>query len=357
MRGILFSFLIIFPLSIFSQVSNDDCSGALFLGNSLGGIGPPINCYVNPPSTTPGNVYFVGDNNSAVPNFPYPNINTAVSCNGYRSTVAIGGKDVWYRAQSTNNTMYFRVEAIDTVHLSLWYSNMNGGCAALYPKRCYTLLPGTFITDAVPACLRDIYFQFSGANSIDSTSFSLCYGGSTLLCSFSYANSTPTPVHCFDYNVSITHPLTSSSNDGIILVNVTNGNNPYFYSWNDGDSTSSRSGLSEGTYVVTITDSLGCLMIDTMVLTSQVTTTETMIENTQFVRIYPNPARNNIKIENLHGGDYDISIYNNYGMLFKNLEVESDETIISISNMPAGIYWILLKGSNGSLHRQKMVKI
>ena len=55
--------------------------------------------------------------------------------------------------------------------------------------------------------------------------------------------------------------------DGSISVDVTGGTPPYTYAWDDGASMASRYGLSAGTYEVTITDSNGCSIQLTIILT------------------------------------------------------------------------------------------
>jgi hypothetical protein len=57
---------------------------------------------------------------------------------------------------------------------------------------------------------------------------------------------------------TITQVTCNGLNNGIINLTVTNGTLPYTYLWNDGTSTQNRTGLSPGTYSVTITDANGC---------------------------------------------------------------------------------------------------
>ena len=48
------------------------------------------------------------------------------------------------------------------------------------------------------------------------------------------------------------------ANDGAITVNPTGGTAPYTYSWNNGGTTSTITGLNDGQYIVSVTDVNGC---------------------------------------------------------------------------------------------------
>ena len=52
------------------------------------------------------------------------------------------------------------------------------------------------------------------------------------------------------------------ANDGAIQTNVNGGSAPYTYTWNNGASSPSISNLSEGTYIIKVEDSNGCISIE-----------------------------------------------------------------------------------------------
>ncbi|MBI2270610.1 MAG: SBBP repeat-containing protein [Bacteroidetes bacterium] len=54
-----------------------------------------------------------------------------------------------------------------------------------------------------------------------------------------------------------------SSNNSSATVNITNGNAPYTYLWSNGQTTQTSTGLTLGSYSITITDSKGCSKVQT----------------------------------------------------------------------------------------------
>jgi gliding motility-associated-like protein len=64
------------------------------------------------------------------------------------------------------------------------------------------------------------------------------------------------------------HNISSwGGSDGSIALNVAGGTPPYSFAWSDGHSTANRSGLTAGSYAVTITDANGCSLALTIILT------------------------------------------------------------------------------------------
>ena len=63
-----------------------------------------------------------------------------------------------------------------------------------------------------------------------------------------------------------TNPTCYQGNDGAIALNITGGITPYTYSWNTGETTTSISNLSKGTYIFELTDANGCTTFTEVIL-------------------------------------------------------------------------------------------
>jgi len=89
--------------------------------------------------------------------------------------------------------------------------------------------------------------------------------GNTATCSFNVTLSqlaaTTTTSGFSGFGVSC-----NGGSNGSASVSATGGIIPYVYAWNTGSSASSINGLSAGTYVVTVTDGVGCSTIKTVVI-------------------------------------------------------------------------------------------
>lgn len=62
----------------------------------------------------------------------------------------------------------------------------------------------------------------------------------------------------------VTHETCASSNDGVFeVISVTNATPPLSYQWSTGDTTMIITGLDNGSYTLTVTDSIGCTITET----------------------------------------------------------------------------------------------
>ena len=85
----------------------------------------------------------------------------------------------------------------------------------------------------------------------------------------------PTQVVATTTSVNIT---CNNANNGTAQVSVTGGTAPYTYTWSNGASTASITGLAAGTYTVVVKDSKGCAANGSVTIVNPpaITTTKTM---------------------------------------------------------------------------------
>jgi HYR domain-containing protein/type IX secretion system substrate protein/SprB-like repeat protein len=101
--------------------------------------------------------------------------------------------------------------------------------------------------------------------------------GNEAACTFSIAI-----ISNLELTASITEPSCADATDGSAAVLPSGGAEPYQYAWDDDaqQTTQTATGLSAGTYSVTITDAIGCETVATIVLTEPETVLITVDEVT-----------------------------------------------------------------------------
>ncbi|MGD0712384.1 MAG: T9SS type A sorting domain-containing protein [Bacteroidales bacterium] len=146
---------------------------------------------------------------------------------------------------------------------------------------------------------------------------------------------------------------TSGDSVGAVTLTVSGGVPPYTYFWSNAATTQNISGLSAGTYTVTVTDkNCGTASLS---VTVGVTTNinEIGVSSSSVIIIYPNPATDNIMIESLQCAV--IKITNIQGQLLETLATTGNKTTIDVSAFPSGVYVVEVKTQKGIAVR-KFVK-
>ena len=134
---------------------------------------------------------------------------------------------------------------------------------------------------------------------------------------------------------------------GFAQANPTGGVTPYSYSWNLSASDSSiASNLCSGEYIVSITDSLGCVLKDTIVISIP---TSNGTQNIAFVNIYPNPASQYIFIE-FKGSNYDlVEILSLDGKKIMEQVIQSNLEKIELPLLKSGTYFVRLSNPQSNI--------
>jgi gliding motility-associated-like protein len=77
---------------------------------------------------------------------------------------------------------------------------------------------------------------------------------------------------------------TCAGNDGSIVVETTGATPPYSYLWSNGLTTSTITGLASGTFLITITDANGCVVIDSAFVADACLCNDFMISDIRYLK-------------------------------------------------------------------------
>ena len=80
------------------------------------------------------------------------------------------------------------------------------------------------------------------------------------------ASATITSTSSFNVTTAITNVSCNGGSNGSITVTLSGGRTPYSFNWGGGITSQNRTGLSAGTYSLTVTDSSGCVATSTAVV-------------------------------------------------------------------------------------------
>jgi|GEM_PF-2405443 len=125
----------------------------------------------------------------------------------------------------------------------------------------------------------------------------------------------------------------NGGNDGTGSISATGGTPGYSYNWDNGATTATTTGLTAGTHAVTLTDANGCIVVESIVITSP-----TAIEVSTTVI-------SNVSCDGLSDGAASISGTGgtpSYSILWDNGETTSTATALS-----AGAHMVTLTDANG----------
>ncbi len=150
------------------------------------------------------------------------------------------------------------------------------------------------------------------------------------------------PVQIIISDISLTTSTTDESgpgmNDGTATV-TPNGNGPFSYLWDNGQTTATATGLTSGTYHVTVTDANGC----TAVASVQIATLTSIETNEhQAITIFPNPVGDYLYLlyPDLHNSTIELCDMN--GKVYSTIQIEkgSRQVQIDVAEMAKGVYFV-----------------
>jgi len=206
-----------------------------------------------------------------------------------------------------------------------------------------------WVTAEVTNPIGNLLFSINGGVIQSGNTFSNLASGDYSLIVLDDAGCTDTvyfTIHSCDLETSITTRPASGGDVGEIHISVTGAIGPVTYSLNGSQFVvdSFFTMLEPGEYIVYTRDSVGCERVDTVIVSTQVSTT--FNRNEHFIKIYPNPGKGIYQVSaELNSKDVfiDYQIYNVagepviHGTLAKYDDKHKGE--ISLVIFPAGVYY------------------
>ena len=80
------------------------------------------------------------------------------------------------------------------------------------------------------------------------------------------------------------------------------------------------------------------------------------INETSSFNVYPNPASDVVKVTTVNGQQSTVKVYNTLGMLVEEIEINSNETEINVSDYNPGVYFFNIQTENGNVTKKIVVE-
>jgi len=143
--------------------------------------------------------------------------------------------------------------------------------------------------------------------------------------------------------------------DGTIDLLVLSGQAPFHFQWSNGSTTEDLSGLSSGTYTVTVTGADACTFILTIPLITTVGTSETNLD--QRVEISPNPATDLLQVRFYEKPTQPVQLQlmDLTGRTLLTKSCTEASCSLEIAQLPEGIFMLWIETPSGPSGHQVMI--
>jgi hypothetical protein len=149
--------------------------------------------------------------------------------------------------------------------------------------------------------------------------------------------------------------FTSSTNesgvgamDGTATAGASGGTTPYSYTWNNGGTTATITGLASGMYYCTIQDALGCTYLDSVEVGLTLVGIGASMENAIDVLPNPNTGSFEVRITLPVVQDVQVMLVNSLGQVLYSRNLDNlQEGILRLEglDLSAGVYHLRVKGN------------
>jgi len=176
---------------------------------------------------------------------------------------------------------------------------------------------------------------------------------------YGFEIASPTPIVV---SAAVTQESSFSAGDGEIEASATGGIPSYIYEWNTGSLNALITGLTAGTYTVTVTDSNKCKMSESYLIGPPVGLV-TAKEATATWQIFPNPASDEVTVGwyEAQAGEYELALTDITGRKVWSQQLVIKETAASLrlqlpSNLASGMYTFSIQWGEGRENKLLLIQ-
>lgn len=237
----------------------------------------------------------------------------------------------------------------DTVATNLSVTTLAANASASNPL-CYGTNTGS-ITVSASGGTGPYTYDWAGSTASGTVISGLGEGSYSVLVTDAYGCSATASASINEpeaWSVSTTVTPAIFGSDGAIDLVVSGASGPYTFNWDNNSSTEDLSNLDGGTYVITITDSVGCTYTDSIIVNSLVGLEVTDLNQ---INIYPNP--NNGHFYLVGPVLNSITLYNQLGQKVSiDVNIVNDGKYqISTHQVANGSYILELQNNDGVMRK------
>lgn len=230
----------------------------------------------------------------------------------------------------------------DTVNVTINQPTiLNAAISAKTDASCYNGNNGTATTTATGGTTPYTYSWNTTPTQTNNTATSLTSGTYTVTVTDSNGCIDTATAHigqptAIAATINTTNVSCNGGDDGSATVNTSGGTNPYTYSWNTTpiQTTATATGLSNGTYTITVTDTNGCIHSATANITQPASISSTITT----VKVSCNGDSNGRATIVATGGTTPYTY---------NWNTSPIQTAATANNLPIGSYSVTVIDSNG----------
>jgi hypothetical protein len=158
-----------------------------------------------------------------------------------------------------------------------------------------------------------------------------------------------------DLATSMTLESSAGEGDGTVSVTPNASLGPYTYAWDTGDNTATVTGITAGTYEVTVTDGFGCVDIATVDLMVNINE----IDDIQSINLFPNPTMDLATLDMTFSKtvDVQVQIINMMGQILFETSIGKtmeEKVELNLENYPDGMYFVRVKVDSQTIVKKLM---